>query len=126
LATAKSSQGSVLVRPEVKRRPDGTFAPGQSGCPDSHLRKQERLRQAKAIEAELLRAIVADCGGKKALTALELILAQQAASELARARFEKNPSLRVRLTRSATALIDRLRNGVAKRAQPHSLGAFRI
>jgi len=91
----------------------GRFKPGNS---------EHRAR--KRYVADLLAAIVSDCGGKKKLTALELIYAQQAAAELAKARRVRDPALRVRLTRSATALIDRVREATEKRAQPPNLGAF--
>ena len=110
----------------IKRRPNGTYAPGQSGCADRAKAYRERQRQIKAFEAEFLNAVVNDVGGKKKLTALELILAQQAASELAKARFEPDPALRVRLSRSATSIIDRIRDGVANRTQRPSLGAFAL
>ena len=92
----------------------GRFCPGNT---QYHARKRH--------VAELLAAIVSDLGGKKAkLTTLELALAQQAAIELAKARREKDAALKVRLTRSATNLIDRLRSATEKRAAPPNLGAF--
>jgi hypothetical protein len=82
-------------------------------------------RARKRHVADLLAAIISDLGGKKAkLSLLEQAWAEQAAEEMAKARRIRDPALRTRSIRIATALIDRLRAATEKRVQPPNLGAF--
>jgi hypothetical protein len=128
LARSQNTHAQADASPQaIRRLPNGQWPKGVSGNPEAAKRYWERQAAMKAHEAELLAAIIADCsGGKAKLTKLEHHLAQQAASELAQARYTKQPDLKVRLTRSATALIDRLRSATEKRNPPPSLGAFRL
>jgi dsRNA-specific ribonuclease len=109
----------------IRRLPNGQWVKGVSGNPEAAKRYWAKQAAIAAYEAALLAAIIADLGKAK-LTKLEHMLAQQAALELSKARYEKDAALRVRLSRSATSIIDRLRNGVEKRNPQPSLGTFRL
>jgi hypothetical protein len=120
LSTSEPKQHQAA--PQVKRRANGTFAPGVSGNPQRHLQHVERQRLMRAKEADLLRAITDDAGGE--LSALDLAFAQQAAAQLAKAEYTSQSDLKVRLTRSAAMLVDRIRVSVASRRERKPVTAF--
>jgi hypothetical protein len=97
----------------IQRLPNGRWPKGQSGCPEVHNRYVERQRLMREEAAALETAVIAELGGKRKLSALELILAGQVASELAKSRHIKDTEMRVRSLRAATALLDRLKAGRA-------------
>lgn len=106
----------------MRRTATGQFQKGCSGNPDGGRLLAERNELAKARIVEMTAAITAEFPGQ--LTALETVYVNEAARQFARASFTHDDALRVRLVRSATALVERIRQGRRERKAAEPVTAF--
>ena len=75
-----------------------------------------------AKEADILAAILAEY--PQTFSALHAEFAQQAARLLARASLTADPALAVRCTNGATKMLEKIREGLARKEGPTKITAF--
>lgn len=100
----------------------GRWRKGHSGNPKGGALGKIRHAQQVAKEADILAAILAEY--PQTFSALHAEFAQQAARLLARASLTADPALAVRCTNGATKMLEKIREGLARKEGPTKITAF--
>jgi hypothetical protein len=118
--SANQSASQSAIRKRFPQRRNATsFKPGNTARRGSMAKQIDRAAQIAAREETLSKAILGDLGGD--LSPFEVALVKVAAEQMAQAERTQHGDSKVRLTRSAMALVDRVRATIRERQPEPSL-----
>jgi hypothetical protein len=112
-SASQSGSQSAIHKRFPQRRNATSFKPGNTARRGSVAKQAERAAQIAAREETLCKAMIGDLGHD--VSPFEKALVKVAAEQLAQAERTGHGEVKVRLTRSALALVDRVRNTIKAR-----------